>query len=306
MITAPEVGPTDGPFLEGDTFIPFIGATNNELKCLVLGAMGAEPISAKDLHHRLMVEADGASFHDMDPRRVGVSLDRVPEKLATSEVVPGIGKLYTKTEAGEVATGLAGHMLTLSLEANRPLRTIVGDWKPGNGERVDSIEARLVILTGLNAIARNRWQYMSVLRSEVERFGMPSKLIHPQLERLVSAGLTEKRTGAKRSGGLENQYRLGQKSTDGMVKPFEVVGKFLGIVRKFSALEPEFIDEGVEQAHTIAANKSLVPALIKRSFASDSNSSNGNGKSNDSPSRPFAIPPGALTMEDEAALRITS
>lgn len=253
------------------TITTVLGGVNTELKCLALAPLDTDsPLTQQALHQNTLSDyGDKLLQRKIPPSELGNVIAGMPEGFVDISTNPGGERTFRLGRIGYSAAALGGHLVTMSRETAVPTRTLVGEsfklQKPDGRECIGTIEARLVVLTGLLTLAEKRWQPTAALAEEFSRFGLTSNsTVSAHLTHLVEVGLVDCRPNPRHAGRY--QYRIA--GENGHVPPAETIRRYLAIVGRFALLEPEFMDQGRADLEKIRQEKKLIPYLVKRAFAS--------------------------------------
>jgi len=251
-----------------DVVTGFLGVTNNELKCLTLAALSTNvPVPESDVFNTIMIESGGMPVEPLTKSAFGLVVERMPDQAVITEAHDKGERTFTRTETGELATALGGHLLNLSKVSSISTRVILGEHSPArpltNGrETIDSFEARLIVLHGLFTMALGRWQRSGSLYDMLEENGLDRRAASSHIRQLVDSKLVERRTRPNPRGGSIFENRLAP--TNEFFGAPELVRRFLTIIGRFAVLDPTFIGEGLEYADDIVHDRVYVPGLVQR------------------------------------------
>lgn len=260
--------------LDNGSISTMLGSVNTELKCLSIGPLTTDAALNQQSVHEAAIGEVGSSLlrTKLQAPVIGKLLARMPEDIVITEGEKGDRKFRLAEPYGVVASGLAGQMLTLSVESALPTRKLVGEaftLKDGNKDDwLHPIETRLIILTSLLMNARDAWADSKDILTACEPLGLGKfKALH-QLATLRGHRMVEQRVKPRhRAPGLRpNQYRID--TTRAPFSTAELIDRYLKIVGKLAVQDADLITEGHEALTKIRHNKKIVPYLVKRSFAS--------------------------------------
>ncbi|HUD10204.1 MAG TPA: hypothetical protein VMR28_00860 [Candidatus Saccharimonadales bacterium] len=270
-----------------DLVTDYLALTYNELNCLALAGLRVGiPTTESELHHEIMVDAKGMPSRRFPPSEFGVRVERMPSSAVVTERAPEGGRRFIKTETGELATALAGHLLNLSKITSVPTKVILGTYSPkkkekiSGKERLNSFEARLIVLHGLYTTARDQWQKSNTLYETLQSNGVKRRVADKHMRSLRHNHLVEREKLHNPRGGDTFKNRI--RETNGFISPAELIGDFLTIVGRFAILDPTFIREGLEYADDIVHDDRWVPGLVQRAI----HKSDHFGKSSPRPAHP--------------------
>jgi len=259
-----------------------LAGVNTELKSLALATLSdgmSDPLDEQipmhedEVYSALAIEAGGNSpARKLTRSAIGELLVNMPNGLVEVDRVED-GRLFARTQSGGLATAVGGHLLTLSIDSGVPTRTLVGEHLPSRkvskvDNTVDSLEGRLIVLSGLSNSAAHEWRSTTELIREFETYGLSRPAAYSHLKTLWLKGIIEceERDSTKKGAFRPKDYRLKQKN--GAFPPTDLVQKYLEIVSRFAILDPVFVAEGLQMSEDISHNRNQVPALVERSYSS--------------------------------------
>jgi DNA-binding transcriptional ArsR family regulator len=258
-----------------ETVVPFLGATNYELRSLSLGTvLDEDPLREDEIYQR-MVAAEADRFYDLKRCAVKNTLVNLPPGLVDIERLhDGRGIQAELTDAGVMAASLGGHLLKLSVISGRSTRVIAGERSPsrsvaGVAATLDSIEGRLAVLTSLHTQAAEEFVPTMAVIEQSMGYGLSRPASYNHLDALREKGIIESREQENGKKGAFTPLEIRLKHTlgeDDLIPPAETVKEFLTVVGRFAIVDPKFYAEGLNYVQVIRSDPELVPYLIERSY----------------------------------------
>ena len=251
----------------GSIMALLVGALNTEAKCITFASIPdvAEltPVAtirselakngAYDLVDSSTYNAQGI-IRKMDTLLVNVVSDSHRDPVRASMWVQ-------KDQAiGPFATGVAGALLDVSLTHNMPLRRLLGE--QFTTPQVNAIETRLGTLCTFASLATSGEliDRIAVGYDIAQQQGVNHSTARRHVDKLIESGILT-------TNRLSNQFVEFRTLPDGR-DTLEITLELLGRIGKLATQPHAEAERGRRLAKEIATNERIVPALIKRSYAS--------------------------------------
>ncbi len=247
-----------------------VGALNTEAKCITIASTpdiaDITPVAtvranlakhgAYDLVDPLTFNVQGL-FRKMDRLLVDVSSNPDRDLLNASMCVRKC------EDIGPFATGVAGALLDVSLTHNMPLRHLIGEQLTNKRGGVSAVETRLGALCTFASLAMAGEQIdrIAVTHEIVEQQRVDRSTSRRHIDKLIEVGIL--------TGGSSRNNRILEFATlpDGR-DTLEITMALLTTIGKLATQPYTEAERGRRLAKEIATNDRIVPALIKRSYAS--------------------------------------
>lgn len=258
------------PALDIESVTVFLAGCNTELKCIAMEGMEpGVPQTENGIFDSTLLGTAGSSLKVVRPNNLGNVLAKIPDALVAKERRADGKRLFIQTEMGRLACGLGGHLLHLSEQSSRPIRTWVGEntGQVGSSEKMSNFEARLIVLTVLHRLASGRWRQTGTLLGAMQDLGLQPHAAQTHLKKLRGISLVES-TSFRREGKFMTKNRL--RAKDNYYPPSDLVANYLRIIGRFAVLDNELLTEGYAHLRRICHDEQQIGSLVKRSYAGSS------------------------------------
>lgn len=265
---------TQYPQLDMDSIVSFLTLTNNEVRCLALACLKTNVyVPETEVYDSIILGSKRLAANPPIKRwDFGSTIALNPSSVVVTRHEPGKERNFKRTETGELAAALGGHLLNLSKISNFPISAVLGEHTPlrrvkDKKQFIDSYESRLIVLQGLYTMAANNWQRSGRLYEYYDKNGLNKRTANNHIKQLENNNIVERRVRSNPKGGRIFEQKLVE---DGYFKPNELVEKFLTVIGRFAIHDSEFIKEGLQYGKAITNDKVYLPGLVQRTLYNSS------------------------------------
>lgn len=260
--------------LPGDVVIDALANNNTEFKGLVQAPLRVDEwVPLTEIRPSLVDSCGDSDLHTVSYAQMHSVLRAMNPRFVQLGKTDERPMAFQTQEGRFISASTAGHLLRFAIDTNVPLRCLMGESLkprelPGKAKAAGSIEIRLNVLSLLFEHAREGWLSAVDMHDAAEERKLRYENVRTHVRKLRNIGIVERKPATKTTPGLGNAkgflYRI--KQENGHIPPTETVDRYLGIVLMVSAMDPDFVAQGLDHLEQISQDSSYVPFLLKRSF----------------------------------------
>lgn len=205
-------------------------------------------------HQGIITKINDPNDNSVWAKRTTIQQNTDSDNLNSSEN-PGV-------MLGRFAAGMAGHLLSFSLNNGIALRKIIGEKQLAKDSGFSATEIRLGALATIALLANGNDTFSGADFTDVTNgLGMPTPIARTQLKKLTNHGLLSRDDSCRPKIYRPVELQNGLKST-------EVINDLLKIVAVYAIGSTSSELEGLELGRQILNDSYTLPRLIHRSYSS--------------------------------------